>query len=505
MSARKPFATSGSRWPTLAMCRRRRVMCPMPGDAERGRRGRSLGFHSGSRHDRSRPAGPPPRRSPRGPTFDDLQPVDPQRPRQPPLRVPEVRRALAGPKLDGERHGITEIRAGDPRHRDDDTARRVDHHPQPGVLTGLLPAVPQRLQPLCRGAGVRVALPAPRSELVPEAGQAAALRSGFRDDRVGCERGVHATLLEARVGCPCWSRACSGRDRPTMRPAPGRVRAHPRVGGGEAPHHRPAHFRGRAPFPVSASRPRSRICPYRFVMLRLLPRPTFGPFSARRSRALGRRVAPAAMALLGGASAGGWRLGEPLDGRGYASVFSVRRGQTARRSSRPPTPGGAARSCSGRWTSSRPCMRMGGSTAGRTLFREPSRLAMSATCTRPRARLPGSDVRTLPVGAERDRMVNRALDAIVELQSRTGAVRPVGDDEIGRWVRGPAEHVRATLPRKMRSVLNRLEDELVDALRHRQVAQDRCTAISTRPTCWSTADASVGSSTGTPPTPTARS
>jgi hypothetical protein len=61
-------------------------------------------------------------------------------------------------------------------------------------------------------------------------------------------------------------------------------------------------------------------------MLRLLPRPTFGPLSARRSRALGRRAAPAAMALLGSGSAADWRLGEPLDGRGYASVFPVRHG-----------------------------------------------------------------------------------------------------------------------------------------------------------------------------------
>ena len=50
-------------------------------------------------------------------------------------------------------------------------------------------------------------------------------------------------------------------------------------------------------------------------------------------------------------------------------------------------------------------------------------------------------------------------------------MRPIGDDEIERWVRDPAAHVRAALPRKMRSVLDRVEDELVGALRHRQVAR----------------------------------
>ena len=178
------------------------------------------------------------------------------------------------------------------------------------------------------------------------------------------------------------------------------------------------------------------------------------------------------MALLGGASAGGWRLGEPLDGRGYASVFAVRHGRD-----------------------SPALLKATDTDRGRAeLQREVDTLAALHADARldgwsdlvPRtlatgdvgdvhfvleSRLPGSDVRTLPAGAERDRMVNRALDAIVELQSRTADVRPVGDDEIGRWVRGPAAHVRAALPRKMRSVLDRVEDELVDALRHRQVAR----------------------------------
>lgn len=207
-------------------------------------------------------------------------------------------------------------------------------------------------------------------------------------------------------------------------------------------------------------------------MLRLLPRPTFGPLSARRSRALGRRAAPAAMALLGNGSAAGWRLGEPLDGRGYASVFPVRHGPDSAALLK------ATDTVLGRAELQREVDTLAALHADERLDGWadllPRTLATGdvgdvhfvlETC------LPGSDVRTLPVGTERDRMVNRALDAIVELQSRTATVRPIGDDEIERWVRGPAVHVRAALPRKMRSVLDRVEDELVGALHHRQVAR----------------------------------
>ena len=203
-------------------------------------------------------------------------------------------------------------------------------------------------------------------------------------------------------------------------------------------------------------------------MLRLLPRPTFGPLSARRSRALGRRAAPAALAVLGSESAADWRLGEPLDGRGYASVFPVRHGHDSAALLKATDTGRgraelqrevdalAALHADARldgWAELLPRTLATGDVGDVHFVLETS--------------LPGSDVRTLPVGTERDRMVNRALDAIVELQSRTAAVRPVGDDEIDRWVRVPAAHVRATLPRKMRAVLDRVEDELVGALRHR--------------------------------------
>jgi hypothetical protein len=68
-------------------------------------------------------------------------------------------------------------------------------------------------------------------------------------------------------------------------------------------------------------------------------------------------------------------------------------------------------------------------------------------------------------------MLNGALDAIVDLQARTAAVAPIGDDDIGRWVHRPAAHLREVLPNRYRSVLNRVEDELGGALRQREVAR----------------------------------
>jgi aminoglycoside phosphotransferase len=207
-------------------------------------------------------------------------------------------------------------------------------------------------------------------------------------------------------------------------------------------------------------------------MLRLLPRPTFGPFAARRTRALGRRAAPAALALLGGAPTNGWRVGEPMEGRGYAGVFAVHHGRDSPALLKA-TDTDRGRAELQREMDTRAALHADARLDGWSDL-VPRTLAAGdvddvhfvlESC------LPGSDVRTLPAGAERDLMVNRALDAIVELQSRTADVQPVGDDEIGRWVRGPAAHVRATLPRKMHPVLNRVEDELVVALRHRQIAR----------------------------------
>jgi aminoglycoside phosphotransferase (APT) family kinase protein len=207
-------------------------------------------------------------------------------------------------------------------------------------------------------------------------------------------------------------------------------------------------------------------------MLRWLPRPTIGPLAARRSRALGRRAAPDALALLGAAPQAGWRVGEPLQGRGYASVFAVHHGDDS------------------------PALLKATDTerGHAELQREVDALAALHADARldgwadlvPRTlavgdvddvhfvletRLPGSDVRALPPGAERDRMVHRALDAIVDLQSRTATVAPIGDDDIDRWVHDPAQHVRAVLPGRTRPALDRVEGELVGALHHRRVAR----------------------------------
>lgn len=207
-------------------------------------------------------------------------------------------------------------------------------------------------------------------------------------------------------------------------------------------------------------------------MLRLLPRPTFGPLAARRARLLGRRAAPAALDLLGSTSDTDWRVGEPLDGRGYASVFAVHHGDDS------PALLKATDTERGHAELQREVDALAALHAdarlGSWARMLPRTLATGGVDDLHfvlESRLPGSDVLKQAAGAERDRLVDRALDAIGELQTRTATVAPIGDDDLDRWVRDPAGHLRAVLPARARSVLDRVEGELVDALRGRHVAR----------------------------------
>ena len=214
--------------------------------------------------------------------------------------------------------------------------------------------------------------------------------------------------------------------------------------------------------------PRPR--PYPSPVLSMLPRPTFGPLAGRRSRALARRAAPAALARLAG-GAGGWRLGEPFPGRGDTCVFAVRDD-----------------------AGSPALLKATGTRQGRrqldhqvevlaALHRD-ERLGPWARLV-PRtldvgdvdgvhfvleARLPGADARSAP-GPDRDRAVPMALAAIDELAARTGTVAPLDAATLDRWVRAPAAQVRAVVRGAHRDALDAVEAELVAALSGREAAR----------------------------------
>jgi hypothetical protein len=217
--------------------------------------------------------------------------------------------------------------------------------------------------------------------------------------------------------------------------------------------------------------PRSAVWrPYPSPVLRMIPRPTFGPLAGRRSRALARRAAPAALARLAG-GAGGWRLGEPFPGRGDTCVFAVRDD-----------------------AGSPALLKATGTRQGRRqLDRQVEVLAALHRDERlgpwarlvPRtlevgdvdgvhfvleARLPGADARGAPA-ADRARAVPMALAAIDELAARTGTVAPLDAAIVDRWVRAPAAQVRAVVRGAHRAALDGLEAELVAALSGREAAR----------------------------------
>jgi aminoglycoside phosphotransferase len=222
-----------------------------------------------------------------------------------------------------------------------------------------------------------------------------------------------------------------------------------------------ARGRGTQPAAVPA-----RILP---PVLRRVPRPTFGPLAGRRSRALARRAAPAALALLDGA--GGWRLGEPFDGRGDTSVFAVRDDsgspallkaaatrqgwcQLGRQVTALAALHGDARL--GPWSRLLPRTLGTGDVEGVHFVLE--------------TRLPGADPRSASA-ADRARLLPLALVAIDELHTRTATVMTVDEPVLDRWVHAPAAQVRAVVGGSHRAVLDRLEAELVAALAGRPVAR----------------------------------
>jgi hypothetical protein len=219
-------------------------------------------------------------------------------------------------------------------------------------------------------------------------------------------------------------------------------------------------------------------------MLRMVPRPTFGPLAGHRSRAQARRAAPAALARLGGSEAGGWRLGEPFEGRGDTNVFAVQ------------ADGGSPA-----------LLKATGSTQGRLQLERQVRV-LAALHADPRlgpwarlvprtlgvgdvdglrfvleSRLPGADCRRLPE-AERGRVIPMALETI-ELAARTRARRPVDAATLDRWVREPASHVREVVRGAHRAALDTVQARLVAELSGLPSPAPGPMATSTRPTCSS--------------------
>jgi aminoglycoside phosphotransferase len=203
----------------------------------------------------------------------------------------------------------------------------------------------------------------------------------------------------------------------------------------------------------------------------MIPRPTFGPLAGRRSRALARRAAPAALALLGVAGAGGWRLGEPFDGRGDTSVFAVRDDGGS------PALLKASATRQGRLQLERQVEvlaalhaddRLG--TWARLVPRTVGVGDVDGVRVVLESRLPGKDPRGTPA-AGRSQVASLALEAIAELQARTSAVAPVDEATVDRWVHRPATYVRAVVRGDHRLALDRLEAELAAALAGREVAR----------------------------------
>jgi aminoglycoside phosphotransferase len=201
----------------------------------------------------------------------------------------------------------------------------------------------------------------------------------------------------------------------------------------------------------------------------MVPRPTFGPLAGRRSRALARRAAPAALALLGGADR--WRLGEPFAGRGDTSVFAVR-GDAGSPALLKATGTRQGRSQLNRQVRILAALH-GDDRLGPWARLVPYTLGVGEVDGLHfvlESRLPGAD----PRGAskvDRARVIPMALEVIAELSARTGTVAPVDEASVERWVRGPAAQVRAVVRGSHRAALNRLEVELVDALSGRDVAR----------------------------------
>jgi aminoglycoside phosphotransferase len=207
------------------------------------------------------------------------------------------------------------------------------------------------------------------------------------------------------------------------------------------------------------------------VLLRGMPRPTFGPWTERRSRARVRRVAPKALALLDG-GAGHWRLGAPLDGRGGTSVVAVDDGggrrallkvagtrQGRRQLARQADVLAALHADDrlGRWARLLPRTLATGEVDGLAVVLE--------------SRLPGADPRRSGCGVDSVQVVPLALRALAELHARTAAVAPVDVGTVERWVRRPAARVRAVVRGRHRAALDRLEAELVAALAGRAVVR----------------------------------
>lgn len=200
-----------------------------------------------------------------------------------------------------------------------------------------------------------------------------------------------------------------------------------------------------------------------------IPRPTFGPLAARRSRALARRAAPAALALLG---AGDWRLGEAFDGRGDTSIYAVRDDAGS------PALLKASGTRQGRLQLERqvgvlaamhadprlgPWARLLPQTLGRGDVDDVHFVLES--------RLPGADPRDPSSGIDGSTVVPLALAAIADLHARTAVVASVDAVTVERWVHAPAARVRAVVRGSNRTAVDRLEGDLVAALTGREVAR----------------------------------
>jgi hypothetical protein len=208
----------------------------------------------------------------------------------------------------------------------------------------------------------------------------------------------------------------------------------------------------------------------------MVPRPTFGPLAGRRSRALARRAAPAALTRLGPAAGGaGWHLGEPFAGRGDTCVFAVRDaaggspallkaavGRQGRVQLRHQVRALAALHADARlgpWRRLLPRTLGDGEVDGLAFVLE--------------SRLPGGDPRGVPP-EQRERVVPLALAAVDELHARSAAVGPLDAEAVDRWVHRPAEQVRAVVRGAHRAALDALEAELAARLTGRVVARSWC-------------------------------